>query len=333
MMDLLLLSLVLGATSEITVLFLHTSTPSPSDIPPMIDLATPHFSPVYTVLQYLSAVLLGIPNRMLVLLSAPGQSSTTLQHWFQSNPLAGGVLRRLSRTASAWVFYRHERIYNGWPWKLAAVGDPRLTNEDAYTILQQLFDTPLCCLDQPFSAKLRSTQKMNTVMDNLRTWRRLLWRWASQISPSICDVECRHARTQRHSDRCSEISAVVARSVLDELKMHSSHAISDLHDVIHAGKPGKLMPSKTKSSVSRQALRDAQWNLDAHERMMATTKAKSALQLYQHSKFAEERVAKSRRPMIDTRREAKLEWEKMPSEDKLVFEMRAHDLKINHTFS
>ena len=100
--------------------------------PPMCNLATPKFSPIYIVRAYFSAVLCGIISRLRLIISACGFSD--LASWSSSCGEEAARLRRSIRAASAWTWYRH-RDYDSFPWRFAALGDSRLSQDEKKTIL------------------------------------------------------------------------------------------------------------------------------------------------------------------------------------------------------
>jgi len=192
-----LLALVLEPVAELTNLFLQPAHVQKDDAYPILaDLATERFSDVVVILQYLFSMLLGQTPRVNILLNCPGEPCESLRAWVLTNLDGAKTLRRLVRCASAWVHRRHHKVYTSFPWRLAAVGDPRVSAAEAASIVEEFYRSPACCLQVSFCQRLRSAVSRDSMLESFGCWRRVFWRWVAQVRVTVADIECRHARCQ-----------------------------------------------------------------------------------------------------------------------------------------
>ena len=157
----------------------------------------------------------------------------SLRAWMKWCPVLCLELRRLSRVASAWLKWRH-RQYQQWPLLFAAVGDPRLSDEEALGILNRFYSTYencKCCVDALFSRRLLARDRITK--ETLPCWRRVFYRWALTVKCSVHDIESRHGRNTSHLKKRTDHGNFQATAVIDDAKLQSRQTLKSVPAVAH----------------------------------------------------------------------------------------------------
>ena len=167
-------------------------------IPRLMDQVNAQHDHAIAACQYLSQLLQGTGSRLTLLLGT--LQATRLDQWLASDSSAAFQFHVMIITALSWIYRRHVRYAGAWPWKLALVADPRLSEAKRLAAAEHFFAQPVCCLDPYFSRRLR--RRVNTPADLLQPcWQEFLLRWAGQVVCTSAPVEFVHARNKQAAAR------------------------------------------------------------------------------------------------------------------------------------
>lgn len=132
---------------------------SSSSVPPLTcDLATLRFSPFFVVLQYYSTLLSdfdGHLSRIMLLYRSGGHQ--TFEDWHRAAPREVDFAMRAIILASSWVYERHLKLSQQFPWAFTCLVDGRLSVEEKLQFLDMRFMSKRpCCLRPGMAKKLRA---------------------------------------------------------------------------------------------------------------------------------------------------------------------------------
>jgi hypothetical protein len=105
-------------------------------VPPLCDLVWIATSPAILVLQYLSQLLTGCSNRLVLLYS---RTHDNFETWARDRPDDLARFRRTVQCAHAWVTFRHIQGLFSMPWIAAGLVDRRRSQEDRENLGNQIF--------------------------------------------------------------------------------------------------------------------------------------------------------------------------------------------------
>ena len=111
-----------------------------------------------------------------------GPLQTVFLHWGLDDPDGMWLAGECRCTLISMVCQLHWRfisMFRTWPFKLAQVGEPGVSDTEILTLFEKLYEEPECCLDKHFAAKLRglavdakSMCDAAEIMGGLRLWAR-----------------------------------------------------------------------------------------------------------------------------------------------------------------
>lgn len=185
----------------LTRVFMSLSSEYPSDHPKshpaLCSMVTDKYSPITAMLQYLSAMCSRDAFGRWVLLLRASQCASMKDFWAKHTLLAL-ALRRCLLLVSSWIHARHYIRFNEFPWRLAKLGDPRLSEVERKGVVGFFAECRLCCIDEHFSRKLRCSGVFSRADELLQPkWSAFFRSWAQRVGVSNARVEWRHARQQR----------------------------------------------------------------------------------------------------------------------------------------
>lgn len=188
--------IVLEATRFLTAFFLHHQRAAidKKDIPGLCELATARFSPVVVALQYLSRLLSGECGGRLVLLLGPA-GCDSVRSWCDRFREVSWKFRVLVTAAAAWIHDRFQRTSQAYPFKIAALGDPRLDAQEVACIAEDFKTKGGHCLPWGMAREMHRRLTVEELMTAQA--RQMFLRWSAMWFLSVGDIECRHARNRR----------------------------------------------------------------------------------------------------------------------------------------
>ena len=156
--------------------------------PFLMDLSSSSFSPVACILQHFSSVLTGTPEFLVLLWRERGAESFEdwREKYFDSR---AALLRRLLMNIAAWTRRRH-KMYEHYPFRLAALADDRVLPSAKRCIVDDFLNKMPCCLPPGIARSLRERDHdRNYLLSPF--FSKAIFHWAASTSLSVAEVERR----------------------------------------------------------------------------------------------------------------------------------------------
>ena len=276
---LLILALILEPSRFLTCWFLqHNRRYRGMGHPGVHDLVYPSFSPLLIVRQYISSLLRGKARRLALITSRAGVAS--LPEWAAKHPSLARQLRKCARTFSAWVYYKHCRIYWKPPFTLFSLSDLRVPEYERQRICDTFYVAQACCLVWGFARQVRTNVSSASLMGS--TWIRILFRLSCILRLGVCDVECRHARNRRWLRKGMSFAHFAAAYTIDEFKKIWAETLVVL---LRIKRWVTDVASTSTSTRSRDQGRIDKWAMTADELSSTVRRGRSPLECFKWSRF------------------------------------------------
>lgn len=167
--------------------------------PVLCDLCDPSRSPATLVLEYLSLIASGDAPRLILLC---GREFGNFQEFAENHPEALRVLRRGVAVAGAWVYARSFQRWQCYPWRLAALSDPRSSDEVKREVANEFWDAQPEQLDECFGGRLRAAMvargldASSLLEGDLQA---MFWMWSHSVVTTVAPIEFHHGRNRRRA--------------------------------------------------------------------------------------------------------------------------------------
>ena len=155
--------------------------------------------------------------------------------FFQNHKAKAGEVRSYIVAASAWVYYRHWRHRDVWPWPLISLADARVPRAPRLEIANKLVTTLRCCLG-PF-ADLVAQKVPHAEASLTDNWQYLLLAFARSVEIAISSLENKHARNQRILKHVSTTFANFAAKHVNAEAKHVMDSAVYLHKMVPSDPP------------------------------------------------------------------------------------------------
>ena len=253
---------------------------------PLLDLITPRFSPICVARQYLSSLAHGVSRRLKLVTSMSGTQN--IGQWAQGDPATARLFRRLIRVCSAWVFYKHQRKFWTWPYRLFAVADTRLSQREKLNLADDFWATNACCMVWGMARSIRNMAAVDLLSPS---WTRVFFRVSTVARLSVADIECRHARNKRAAaSKAMEFAQLGGLFIIAEIKKITTECIElflRLKSVFYSvGAAAAAAAAK-----SRDALRRERWAMAPDQKDDLRKRGLSPLEVFKHQQLAKRRRA------------------------------------------
>ena len=166
-------------------------------IPDTCNFGTPEYSLLVACQQHMSTRLHTAEGRVRLLWGLGGEESFTV--FAQQHRDLAWLIRQALLATSAWIYLRHQRLLENYPWELSGIIDPRLSTHAQEAIEQQWQATAPCCMPAGFAREWRARNVGPRLASH--QFRRILRSWGFLVTSSIADVESKHAgnRARAHT--------------------------------------------------------------------------------------------------------------------------------------
>ena len=174
----------------------------------------PEFSPVTTAAQHFTALLFGSASRLRVIFAMRGCMS--FLEWARSYPESAVLLRRAILVGLSGIRKRHAKPLESWPWRLASLGDPRVSMDTRRSVASSFTDTKVCCLPFGFARRLKG--RIGGVGLLSEDFKAAMWGLGRVVQMTVVGIENRHARSRHRRTPDTAWHNFVVRYVNEEAK-------------------------------------------------------------------------------------------------------------------
>lgn len=194
--------------------------------PKLLDEVSPSRSQYVAILQYYSHLLAGNGSRLRLIFQLFG--CATVEQWIREEPDLASAARSQILAAATVLARRYRNTVCKWPWRLYGLADLRLSAAEHAGIVDEYWDTSICCLAPGIARQIRALcSSKEEFLQNLGSWRWLLLMSALTVKLTIASVERRHATHKQNSHPQMPVHLFAADSILAESR-HQQMALQRL---------------------------------------------------------------------------------------------------------
>ena len=161
--------------------------------------------------------------------------------FFQKHKAKAREVRSYIVAASAWVYYRHWRHRDVWPWPLISLADARVPRAQRLEIANKLISMLRCCLGSFADLVSQKVSHAEALLTDY--WQYLLLAFARSVEIAISSLENKHARDQR---LLRHFSTTFANFTAKHVNAEAKH-VMDSAVYLH-----KMVPSDPRLAASAE---------------------------------------------------------------------------------
>ena len=154
--------------------------------------ANPRTSPVVAALQHISTMMRSGSGRLRLIWGACGCAS--LREFAAQHREFAWLARRALLASGAWMYIRHRKVLEAFPWKLSLLVDRKVPPHAQAAVAREWRESNSCCLP-PGVCRSWHQRRPKIKKDDIVTskWKGLVRAMCHAVSMSIADVESVHA--------------------------------------------------------------------------------------------------------------------------------------------